>query len=281
MPMRRNFMSAMFIVVVGLLSLPAVPATAQSSAADIPRTADGRPDLNGIWQVLNSANWNLEPHTASQGAVETLGAIGAVAPGLGVVVGGQIPYLPEAAAQRDENFRNRRTEDPEAKCFRPGLPRATYMPYPFQIFQTDSDIFVAYQYAGAVRTIFLEERVDIPVESWMGWSNGRWEGDTLVVEVTALNGQTWLDRAGNFATSSLRVIERFTPVGPNHIRYEATLEDPNVYSEPWTISMPLYRRVEPNMRLLEFKCVPFAEEMMYGHLRKPGTGPDEEGEGDE
>ena len=281
MAMRRNFMSAMSIVVAGLLLLPAVPAAAQSSAEDIPRTADGRPDLNGIWQVLNSANWNLDPHTASQGAVETLGAIGAVAPGLGVVEGGQIPYLPEAAAQRDENFRNRRTEDPEAKCFRPGLPRATYMPYPFQIFQTDSDIFVAYQYAGAVRTIFLEERVDIPVESWMGWSNGRWDGDTLVVEVTALNGQAWLDRAGNFATSSLRVIERFTPVGPNHIRYEATLEDPNVYSEPWTISMPLYRRIEPNVRLLEFKCVPFAEELMYGHLRKPGTGPDEGGEGDE
>lgn len=281
MLIRRNFVFAMSIVVAGLLLLPAVSAPAQSSAADIPRTADGRPDLSGIWQVLNSANWNLELHTASQGAVETLGAIGAVAPGLGVVVGGQIPYLPEAAAQRDENFRNRRTEDPEAKCFRPGLPRATYMPYPFQIFHTDSDIFVAYQYAGAVRTIFLQERVDIPVESWMGWSNGRWEGDTLVVEVTALNGQTWLDRAGNFASSNLRVVERFTPVGPSHIRYEATLEDPNVYSEPWTISMPLYRRIEPNMRLLEFKCVPFAEELMYGHLRKPGTGPDEGGEGDE
>lgn len=281
MLIRRNFVFAMSIVVAGLQLLPAVSAPAQSSAADIPRTADGRPDLSGIWQVLNSANWNLEPHTASQGAVETLGAIGAVAPGLGVVVGGQIPYLPEAAAQRDENFRNRRTDDPEARCFRPGLPRATYMPYPFQIFQTDSDIFVAYQYAGAVRTIFLQERVDIPVESWMGWSNGRWEGDTLVVEVTALNGQTWLDRAGNFASSNLRVIERFTPVGPSHIRYEATLEDPNVYSEPWTISMPLYRRMEPNMRLLEFKCVPFAEELMYGHLSKPGTGPDEGGEGDE
>ena len=280
MLIRRCFVSAMSIVAAGLLLLPTL-AAAQSSAADIPRTSDGRPDLNGIWQVLNSANWNLEPHTASQGAVETLGAIGAVAPGLGVVVGGQIPYLPEAAAQRDENFRNRRTEDPEARCFRPGLPRATYMPYPFQIFQTDGDIFVAYQYAGAVRTIFLQERVDIPVESWMGWSNGRWEGDTLVVEVTALNGQIWLDRAGNFATSSLRVVERFTPVGPNHIRYEATLEDPNVYSEPWTISMPLYRRIEPNARLLEFKCVPFAEELMYGHLSKPGTGPDEGGEGDE
>ena len=281
MPIRRYFMTALSIAAAGLLFLPALPAAAQSSAADIPRTAYGRPDLNGIWQALNSANWNLEPHTASQGAVETLGAIGAVAPGLGVVEGGRIPYLPEAAARRDENFRNRRTEDPEAKCFRPGVPRATYMPYPFQIFQTDSDLFVTYQYAGAVRTIFMQEHVDIPVASWMGWSNGRWEDDTLVVEVSALNGQTWLDRASNFATGSLRVVERYTLVGPNHIQYEATLEDPNVYSNPWTISMPLYRRIEPNAKLLEFRCVPFAEEMMYGHLRKPGTGQNEEGEGDD
>ena len=261
------------VAAVALLCLQALPAAAQSSADDIQRTADGRPDLSGIWQALNSANWNLEPHAASQGAVETLGAIGAVAPGLGVVEGGQIPYLPEAEARRDGNYANRRTEDPEAKCFRPGLPRATYMPYPFQIFQTDTDIFVAYQYAGAIRTIFMQDHVDAPVDSWMGWSNGRWEGDTLVVEVAGLNGQTWLDRAGNFASERLRVVERFTPAGPNHIQYEATLEDPSVYSEPWTISMPLYRRIEPNARLLEFKCVPFAEEMMYGYLRKPGTEP--------
>ena len=281
MSIRRYLATAGSVLVAALLVFPVQPAAAQTGASDVPRTADGRPDLNGIWQVLNSANWNLEPHAASQGAVETLGAIGAVAPGLGVVEGGRIPYLPEAAAQRERNFANRRTGDPEARCFRPGLPRATYMPYPFRIFQTDTDIFVAYQFAGAIRTIFMQDHVDAPVDSWMGWSNGRWEGDTLVVEVAGLNGQTWLDRAGNFASAQLRVVERFTPVGSNHIRYEATLEDPTVYSSPWTISMPLYRRVEPNARLLEFKCVPFAEEMMYGHLRKPGTGPNGGGDGDE
>ena len=281
MSIRHYLTTAGSVLVAALLVFPVQPAAAQTGASDVPRTADGRPDLNGIWQVLNSANWNLEPHAASQGAVETLGAIGAVAPGLGVVEGGRIPYLPEAAAQRETNFANRRTGDPEARCFRPGLPRATYMPYPFRIFQTDTDIFVAYQFAGAIRTIFMQDHVDAPVESWMGWSNGRWDGDTLVVEVAGLNGQTWLDRAGNFASAQLRVVERFTPVGSNHIRYEATLEDPSVYSSPWTISMPLYRRVEPNARLLEFKCVPFAEEMMYGHLRKPGTGPNGGGDGDE
>ncbi|WP_428096341.1 hypothetical protein [Candidatus Rariloculus sp.] len=281
MPVRLYLMHAVTVAVAGFWLLSALPAVAQTTAAEIPRIADGRPDLNGIWQVLNTANWNLEPHAASQGTVETLGAIGAVAPGIGVIEGGQIPYLPTAAAQRDENFRNRRTEDPEAKCFRPGVPRATYMPHPFQIFQTDTDLFVSYQYAGAVRTIFMQDHVEAPVDSWMGWSNGRWEGDTLIVDVAGLNGQTWLDRSGNFGSVRLRVVERYTLVGPNHIRYEATLEDPDVYSRPWTISMPLYRRIEPNIRLLEFKCVPFAEEMMYGHLRKPGTGSSQDGESDD
>jgi hypothetical protein len=244
-----------------------------ASAQEIPRTREGTPDLNGIWQTFGDANWNLEPHAAMAGAVDTLGAIGAVPPSLGVVEGGAIPYLPEARAQRDANFTNRRTEDPEAKCFRPGVPRANYMPYPFQIVQTDDDIMVVYEYAGAVRNIFMNEAVPALVESWMGWSNGRWEGDTLVVEVEAQLGQAWLDRAGNYASATLRVTERYTPLGPDHLRYEATLEDPAVYSKPWKISVPLYRRVEPNARLLEFKCVEFAEELMYHDLRKPDAEP--------
>jgi hypothetical protein len=250
-----------------------VGATSVATAQEIPRTRDGKPDLNGIWQTFGDANWNLEPHAAMAGAVETLGAIGAVPPSVGVVEGGTIPYLPEARAQRDANFANRRTEDPEAKCFRPGVPRATYMPYPFQIVQSDDDIMIIYQYAGAVRNIFMNEHVPALVESWMGWSNGRWEGDTLVVDVEAQIGQAWLDRAGNYGSAMLRVTERYTPLGRDHLRYEATLEDPAVYSKAWTISVPLYRRVEPNARLLEFKCVEFAEELMYNHLRKPGTEP--------
>jgi hypothetical protein len=254
---------------VVLACLLATAAAAQESP--FPRTRDGKPDLNGIWQTLGDANWNLEPHAAAAGAVDTLGAIGAVPPGSGVVADGAIPYLPDALAKRDANFANRRTEDPEAKCFLPGVPRATYMPHPFQIFHTEDDIMIVYQYAGAVRTVFMNERVPAIADSWMGWSNGRWEGDTLVVEVEAQNGQAWLDRAGNYATASMRVVERYTPLGPDHMRYEATLEDPAVYSRAWTISMPLYRRLEPNARLLEFKCVEFAEELMYRHLRKGGA----------
>jgi hypothetical protein len=241
-------------------------AGAGQSVEGIPRTLSGQPDLSGIWQALSDANWDLEPHAARQGATENLGAIGAVPPGLGVIDGESIPYLPAAREQRDRNFADRRTDDPEAKCFNPGIPRATYMPQPFQIVQSDSDLFFAYQYRLASRTIHIEEQVDIPVDSWMGWSNGRWEGDTLVIEVSNQNGQTWLDRAGNYASANARVIERFTPIGPNHIQYEATIEDPTVFERAWTISMPLYRRIEPNMQLLEFKCVIFAEELMYGHL---------------
>jgi hypothetical protein len=253
---------------VAILLLRVTAAVAQD--ASIARTSDGKPDLNGIWQVLNEANWNLEPHVASQGAVDTLGAIGAAAPGIGVVLGGRIPYRPEARDQRAKNFAQRRTADPEAKCFMPGVPRATYLPHPFQILQTDTDVAIVYQFAGAVRTIRMSQHTEAPVDSWMGWSNGRWEGDSLVVEVTGLNAN-WLDRSGNHASENRRVTERYTMIGANHIRYEATIDDPGVFTAPWTISMPLYRRMEPDARLLDFRCVEFAEELMYGELRKPGT----------
>lgn len=245
-----------------------LPLAAQE--ADFPRTADGRPDFSGIWQALNEANWNLEGQPASQGAVEVLGAIGAVPPGAGVVEGGAIPYLPAALEQRQRNFDQRRTEDTEAKCFMPGIPRATYIGQPFQIFQTDDDLLFAYQFAGAVRTVFMADHQEAMVESWMGWSNGRWEDDTLVIEVSGLN-PNWLDRAGNYSSEALRVTERYTPLSPHHLLYEATLEDPSVFERPWTISMPLYRRMEQDARLYEFKCVEFAEELMYGHLRKPAA----------
>jgi hypothetical protein len=235
-----------------------------------PKTG-GKPNLNGVWQVLNEANWNLEPHGPSQGPVETLGAIGAAPPGAGVVQGGRIPYLPAALEQRAKNLATRRTEDPEAKCFMTGVPRSTYMPHPFQIMQGDGDISILYQYAGSVRTINMGKPTEAPVDSYMGWSNGKWEGNTLVVTVTGQNAN-WLDRSGNFASENRKVTERYTMTDADHIRYEATIEDPTVFSAPWTIRMPLYRRVEPEARLMDFRCVEFAEEMMYGDLRKPGTG---------
>ena len=247
------------------LTLP----VAAGPLTQVPKAADGHPDLSGVWQAMNTAHWNLEPHTSAFPVVIELGAQFAVPPGLGVVDGGTIPYLPAARAERDKHFANRLADDPEGKCYLGGVPRSTYMPYPFQIFQNKRDVIMVYQYATGFRRIFVDGKDEAPLNAWMGWSNAHWEGDTFVVEVTGLNGQTWLDRAGNYLSDNAKVVERYTPTGPNHIRYEATIEDPTVFSRPWTIRMPLYRVVDDNYRMLEFKCEPFAEEKIYGYLRKP------------
>ena len=239
--------------------------------AEAPGSAAHHPNLNGIWQALNEANWDLEDHGAQPSPVVATGALGAAPGGLGVVEGGEIPYLPAALAQRKENFAKRMELDPEVKCYLPGVPRATYMPYPFQIVQSDKSIFIGYEYANAVRTIFMEKRSDPPVDSWMGQSVGHWEGNTLVVEVTGLNDQSWFDRSGNFHSDALRVVERYTPAGPNVINYQALIEDPKTFSRPGKISMPLYRRLEKNMQLLEFKCVEFVEELLYGKYRQKSS----------
>jgi len=264
---RRATSASAAAAVIAALQIGATPAAGQGDAYKAPRTADGKPNLNGIWQALNTANWDLQTHAARGGPV-ALGAVGAAPAGIGVVEGEEIPYLPEAAAKKKENFQNRLSADPEIKCYLPGVPRATYMPYPFQIVQTPKHIMVAYEFAGAARTIFMDKAPASPTDSWMGHSVGRFEGDTLVVDVTSLTDQTWLDRAGNFHSDALHVVERYTPRGPDALTYTATIEDPKVFSRPWTISMPLYRRLEKNAQVLEFKCVEFAEELMYGHLRK-------------
>jgi hypothetical protein len=259
-----NAIAALIVALV----LGVMPHPSQAEAQKAPRTADGKPDLNGLWQVLNTANWDLQEHAARPGLVVALGAVGAVPAGLGVVEGNEIPYLPEAAAKKKENFENRLTADPEIKCYLPGVPRATYMPYPFQIVQTPQHILMAYEYAGATRTIYMGKAPPSPADSWMGHSVGRWEGDTLVVDVTSMNDQTWFDRAGNFHSDALHVVERYTPLSADALSYEVTIEDPKVFSRPWKMSMPLYRRLDKNAQLLEFKCVEFVEELMYGHLRK-------------
>jgi hypothetical protein len=247
----------------------AEPTLAQTSDYTPARLADGRPDLNGIWQVLNEANWNIEAHAADFAVLDDLGAQFAVPPGIGVVNGGPIPYLPDALERRNENFENRLELDPEVKCYMPGVPRAAYMPYPFQIIQSQDVIMFSYEFAGAVRIINMGEPTESPADSWMGWSNGHWEGDTLVIDVTAQVDQTWFDRAGNHHSFALHVVERYTPRSADTLMYEATIEDPNTFSRPWTMSMPLYRRVEENAQLMEFKCPEFAEEVLYGDLRKP------------
>ena len=241
--------------------------TAQSSTYTGPRTADHKPDLNGIWQAMNTADWDLSPHTAKGGPVVSLGAQGAEPGGIGVVEGGSIPYLPEALKTKAENYKKRFTDDPEIKCYMPGVPRAAYMPFPFQIVQASKAILVSYEFAAASRTIFLGAP-PANDESWMGTSAGHWDGDTLVVDVTGLIDRTWFDRAGDFHSDALHVTERYTPVSHEVMRYEATITDPKVFSRPWKISMPLYRHVEPNARLMEFRCAEFIEELLYGQYRK-------------
>jgi hypothetical protein len=257
-------------------------ATRQAAARPaLPRTAAGKPDLNGIWQALNTANWDIEAHAARPAlamrpgpvvpvpAKEVLafGAVGAVPSGVGVV-DGEIPYLPEARKKKEENQANWLSRDPEIKCYQPGVPRATYMPFPFQIFQSNSAFFIAYEYAGAVRNVYLTDPGPPQTDSWMGQSVGRWDGDTFVVEANGFNDATWFDRSGNHHSEALKVTERYTMIDRDHIQYEATIDDPKTFSRPWKMSMPLYRHVNANARLGQFKCVPFVEELMYGHLRK-------------
>jgi hypothetical protein len=268
--------------IAALVSVSIAPVSGQQAPAyRAPRGADGHPDLNGIWQAINEANWDIEMHMARP-ALQTrpgpygpvpappvlaLGAVGAVPPGMGVV-DGELPYKPEALAQRNKNRENWVTSDPEIKCYLPGVPRANYMPHPFQIFQSSKAIFFAYQYAGAVRNIYLKDPGPAPVDSWMGQSVGKWEGDTLVIDVTGFNADTWFDRAGNYHTEKLHVVERYTRTAADVITYEATIEDPNVFTRPWKMSMPLYRRLDKNVQLMDFKCVEFVEELMYGQFRK-------------
>lgn len=230
----------------------------------------GKPNLNGIWQAINSANWNLEGHSAQ--ALDDfwpLGAIAAIPAGQSVVVGGEIPYLPEALAKREENRAGWPAADPEANCYLPGLPRATYMPHPFQIVQGEGDIMMfSYSYANANRPVYMNEADHeiAPVDLWMGRSNGSWDGDTLVIEVNSTIDQTWLDRAGNHHSYAMIVTERYTPISDSIIQYRATIEDPLTFSRPWTIEMPLYKNIEEDARLFEFNCVEYAETLLYGDL---------------
>jgi len=263
-----------------ILVIGVVPLAGQQYRA--PRGDNGKPDLNGIWQALNEANYDLEGHMARPamalrpgpyGAVPAaevlaLGAVGSVPPGVGVVEGGEIPYKPEALAKKKENQKDWLNRDPEIKCYLPGVPRATYMPYPFQILESASALSFVYEYDGAVRNVYLKDPGPAPIDSWMGQSVGHWEGETLVDSVTDMNDRTWFDRAGNFHSDKLHVTERYTRISPDVISYEATIEDPDVFTRPWKMSMPLYRRQEKNAQILDFKCVEFVEEMLYGPYRK-------------
>ncbi len=249
--MLRDRLLAPTLILILSFAASAQETETDASAYRAPRTDFGAPDLRGIWQAVNSAVWNLEAHSAELG----------VPAGRSVVVGGEIPYLPSALAKRQENYENRSTEDPEAKCFMVGVPRANYMPYPFQIVQTADQVTILYEYVHAVRPIYIDsEHPPGPIQWWMGDSRAHWEGETLVVDVVHFTDQTWLDRSGNYHSDALHVVERYTRTGPDHLLYEATIEDPNIYSRPWQIRMPLYRRVEQHAELLDYECYAFLEE---------------------
>jgi hypothetical protein len=264
------------------LVVTALPVSGQGQPpARGPARIAGKPNLNGIWQALNEANFDVEQHMARPAMalrpgpygpvpakdVLALGAVGAVPPGVGVV-DGPIPYQPWALEKRRENQQNWLTRDPEVKCYQPGVPRATYVPQPFEIFQSETALFFAYQYAGASRNIYLKDPGPAAVDSWMGQSVGRWEGDTLVIDATGFNDLSWFDRSGNFHSDELHVIERYTPQGSDVLLYEATIEDKKVFTRPWKISMPIYRRLDKNAKLMDFRCVEFVEELLYGAYRK-------------
>ena len=282
---RRLLPLALALAALTAVAVPMASLSAQRPK--LPRTASGKPDLNGIWQAMTTANYDIEPHDAKPAMamrpgpvvplpakeVLALGAVGAVPAGRGIVVGGEIPYLPAALVKRNENRDNWLTRDPEVKCYLPGIPRATYLPFPFQILQSEKAFFVSYEYASAVREVYLTKPGAPETDSWMGQSDGQWDGDTFVVTVTGFNDGSWFDRAGNHHSEALTVVERFTMTSPDHIKYQATMSDPQTFSRPWTIETMLYRHVDANARLGQFKCVPFVEELLYGHLRKTPIKP--------
>jgi len=226
----------------------ALSAAAQTPPAGpaIPRTADGKPDFSGIWQSLANADYGLEPHLATKDGP----------PGVGIVEGNVIPYRPEALAQRAKNFAARETADPRTKCYTLGTPRGLYYNEPFQIFQRPRDLTVLFEFGHPVRTINTNatEHPDGHIDFWLGDSRGHWEGDTLVVDVTDFNGETWLDRVGDFNSDELHLVERWSFRDRNTIRYRATFEDPKVYTRPWSIEVLLYRRLEPNVQIIENYC---------------------------
>jgi len=258
-----------FIRTIATAAAISLAAGVEAQQLNRPGTILGHPNLNGIWQPLNTAYWDLEGHSVEGFPKQfwQLGAIGVIPAGKSVLKGGgTIPYLPEALKKRDENRSKWPEADPEAKCYMLGVPRVTYQNRPFQIFQGNGDLLMVYPFAATNRIIYMKDHSDLPVDSWMGKSNGTWEGDVLVVTTTSQNGQSWLDRAGNFATNQLKVTERFKLLDVNHISYEATLEDPQTYSRPWTIEMPLYRLIDNNAQLLELKCVPYTDMLLYHDL---------------
>jgi len=249
--MKKTAVGLITVVAAATVILSLYAIDTEGQAPGFRRTGEGKPDLNGIWQVLTTASWDIENHIAGKG----------VPAGPGIVEGGEIPSQPWAAATKQANYDKRLMLDPLLKCYLPGVPRVTYMPFPFEITQTEKMVGISYEYVHATRLIYTDgsKHPEGLIDFWLGDSRGRWDGDTLVVDVTNFNGQTWFDRAGNFHSDALHIVERYTPVSNDHVTYEVTVEDPKVFTRPWKMSMPLYRRLEKNVQVLDYECLEFEE----------------------
>lgn len=263
--MQKRFLAAG----IAVLALGSVSA---ATPATLPSTVAGHPNLSGLWQSFGNGDWDIQSHGSEAGPFYQLGAIGAIPPGQGIVEGEEIPYLPAALEQKKKNLANRWKEDPVIKCYMPGIPRANYMPFPFEIVQSQKNILFAYEFGSENRVVNMGKPEEAVTDTWMGTSNGHWVGNTLVVDVTGFNGMAWFDRAGNYASDSLHVVERWSLLDPNTMNYEATIEDPKTFSGPWKVNVILYRHREAGARLLEFKCVEYTEELIYGDLRRKVLG---------
>jgi hypothetical protein len=247
-----------------LATIAAITLTSALIAApqqSLPRTADGKPNLAGIWQAAGSAAADLQDHAARYN----------MPAGRSVVAGGEIPYQPWAAAKKAENFRNREKADPVNKCYIPSVPRIMYMDFPFQIFQTPQAIAMTFEWSLDYRLIRTDgSKHPEDLDTWMGDSRGHWEGDTLVVDVANLNDKTWFDMAGDFHSDALHVVERYRMTGPDTIQYEATIEDSKVFTKPWTINIALHRRTDRD-RLFEYVCQAEVEESNGAFTREERT----------
>jgi len=238
------------LLIIPIAGLGQTPAPKPAGYA-VPRTPDGKPDFRGIWQARNTAAYDIQDHAGN------LGMPG----GRGVVVGGEIPYLPAAAEKKKENFKNRATRDPLSQCYMAGIPRLMYLPFPFQIFQGPGWVAVLSEYAHSYRFIKTDGSAHLTdLDFWMGDPRGHWEGNTLVIDSVSFNDQTWFDMTGNFHSEKLHTIERIARTDADTLAYEVTIEDPKTFSKPWKMSMPLYRNKEKDAQILEYECYAYADD---------------------
>jgi hypothetical protein len=247
------------VIVGALMVLSLIPASAFAQAGSaVPRGPDGKPDLTGVWQGGSTLRGSWDDANAGFG----VGGSGKN-PDAPPVVGSNerpagregAPYQDWAAKKVVESFNKRAIDDPTALCLPPGVPRSVMLGlFPQKIVQTPKEIVVLYEYMHTFRMIPLNAKhPDDVLASYMGDSVGHWEGDTLVVDVIGFNDKTWLAGTGTFHSEALHITERYTRVDRDRINYEVTMDDPKVFTKPWTLTSSLMLR--EGTRVQEYVCV--------------------------